>query len=93
MANKAYMKKWVAQTEAENQALKQEEAKKLDKIKAIQSFQIGQMQATAKGGTAADHHFKKKFEIGGLMSDGEVRMNRELLKEIAMVKKMDRQPR
>ena len=51
------------------------------------------MGSGTKGQNAADFHFKKRFEIGGMMSEQEVRMNRELLKEIATAKKLGSQPR
>lgn len=87
-ANRSYMNKWTVSAEQESNRRKAVEINRQDKIKQTQNFLIEQIQSnpnTLKN--ASDIKLKKKFELGGQMNPEEARMNRALLKEIAMAKK------
>ena len=90
-ANKSFMHKWVENMTVEDNKRSMMEKQRKDKMLDNQQFlrqQIeGQTVIPGKGSFQGDIAVKNKYKLGGLMDPEEAKMNRELLKDIAKVKR------
>lgn len=90
-ANQSFMNRWVEQMNESDKKRVAVEQQRKNKIIDNQSFlksQIdGQTVIPGKGSAHGDIAVQKKYKMGGLMDPEEAKMNRELLKDIAAVKR------
>lgn len=87
-ADMSYMNRWMEHMETDTKKRNLLDKARKDKIKENQAFikqQMGDSLGTTKKGP--EMLIKKKNQLGGLMDPEEAKMNRELLKEIAKVKR------
>ena len=93
-SNKAFMNQWTTAIEKDDKnrhALEQGRKQRLIANSEYLRHQMGAMNPVPDSSSAKkradDIHTKKKYQLGGVMNPEEARMNRELLKEIARVKR------
>ena len=92
-ANVSYMNKWMESMDADDQRRKRVEQTRKEKMMMNQAYlkdQIDQhntLPAAKSPSGGNDIAIKRKYGLGGLMDPEEARMNRELLKDIAKVKR------
>ena len=85
------MNRWVDMMNVEDQKRLNIERQRKNKLVDNQQFLKSQIEGSTlipgKGSASGDIAVKKKYNLGGLMDPEEVKMNRELLKDIAKVKR------
>ena len=92
-ANVAFMNRWVDSMDKEEQKRSMVERKRKDKMVENQGYLKSQIEyAQVIPGKGSVHGpgemgVKRKHNLGGLMDPEEAKMNRELLKDIAKVKR------
>ena len=91
--NQAFMSQWTNAIEKDDKnrvALEQGRKQRLIANAEYLKTQMGSVEKPDSGSAkkrADDILIKKKYQLGGVMNPEEARMNRELLKEIARVKR------
>ena len=94
-SNAAFMSQWTNAIEKDDKnrvALEQGRKARLIANAEYLKAQMGSVEKPDSGSAkkrADDILIKKKYQLGGVMNPEEARMNRELLKEIARVKRGD----
>ena len=90
-ANASFMHRWVETMDKEEQKRSMVERKRKEKMVENQGYLKSQIEGTTvipgKGQALGDIAAKRKHNLGGLMDPEEAKMNRELLKDIAKVKR------
>lgn len=87
-ADMSYMNRWMEHMEVDNKKRNLLDKARKDKIKENQAFIKQQMaDGVPNSKKGPEMLLKKKNQLGGLMDPEEAKMNRELLKEIAKVKR------
>ena len=88
----AFMNQWTSAVEKDDKNRQNLEQGRKVRLHENQAFILAQMgdqkpDSSSAKKRADEIHTKKKYQLGGQMNPEEARMNRELLKEIARVKR------